>query len=128
MPSDPIKNSRKFFQIPLHRTAPGNAAGFFAGLGKAKIKEISDAVSELYGLNTCAAVSILLPLRRTQDDPMKTLPHLQRPNTRKGIIAIIEKMTLFRLKNKKFNGRYLLLGELDKTGELEPEQNSASII
>ena len=127
MPSDPIKKFTEIFS-KFPSIGPRQAmrlAFFIAGLGKTKIKEISDAVSELYGLNTCARCfhTFTLTANPGRSDE-KLCPICSDPTREKGIIAIIEKETdLISLeKKKKFNGRYLLLGELDKTGELEPEQ------
>lgn len=46
------------------------------------------------------------------------------PSRVKKIIAVVEKATdLMSLeKTKRFNGRYLVLGDLGKTGVMEPEQ------
>ncbi len=125
MLSDPIKRFTEIFsKFPSIGPRQATRLAFYiAGLGKTKIKEISNAISGLYELNTCARCF------RTFSDPSisskQALCSICGDPTRiKGLIAVIEKETdLISLeKTKKFNGWYLLIGELHKTGELEPEQ------
>lgn len=93
-------------------------AFYIAGLGKGKVKEIADAVSELNNLTTCARCF------RTHTGQGKLCSICGDPTRSPDVIAIIEKETdlLSLEKTGKFRGWYLILGELHKTGELEPEQ------
>ncbi len=93
-------------------------AFYVAGLGKNKVKELSDAMSGLNNLTTCARCF------RTHTGSGKLCSICSDPTRAKELIAIIEKETdLMSLeKTGKFRGWYLILGELHKTGELEPEQ------
>ena len=93
-------------------------AFLIASLGKTKIKEISAAVNSLDALSTCARCF------RTHTSNSKLCSICSDPTRRSSLIAIIEKETdLISLeKTRKFNGWYLVLGDLRKTGELEPEQ------
>ncbi|MDE2001303.1 MAG: toprim domain-containing protein [Patescibacteria group bacterium] len=93
-------------------------AFYIAGLGKNRIKEIADAVAGLADLTTCARCF------RTHVGGGKLCAICADPTRDKSTIAIVEKETdlLSLEKAKKFNGWYFLMGELRKTGELEPEQ------
>jgi recombination protein RecR len=93
-------------------------AFYIAGLGKGKVKEIADAVSGLNNLATCARCF------RTHTGRGKLCSICSDPTRAENVIAIIERETdlLSLEKTKKFHGWYLILGELHKTGELEPEQ------
>ena len=93
-------------------------AFYIAGLGKNKIKEISDAISGLADLTTCTRCF------RTHQGSEKLCSMCSDLSRSKNIIAVVEKETdLMSLeRTKKFNGWYLILGELQKTGDLEPEQ------
>lgn len=101
-------------------------AFLIAGLGKNKIREIADAVSGLADLTACArCFRTHLGVHSTSSGQAgKFCDICANPMREKSLIAIIEKETdLISLeKTKKFNGWYLLIGELHKTGELEPEQ------
>jgi len=93
-------------------------AFYVAGLGKNKIREISDAVSGLGNLTTCARCF------RTHLGRGNLCSICSDASRSKDLIAIVEKETdLMSLeKTKKFSGWYLVIGELHKTGDLEPEQ------
>ncbi len=116
----PIRNFVSVFS-KLPSIGPRQAtrlAFLIAGLGKSKIREIADAVAGLADLTTCARCF------RTHLGAGKFCDICANPMREKGLIAIIEKETdlLSLEKTKKFNGWYLLIGELHKTGELEQEQ------
>ena len=123
---DPIKKFTEIFsKFPSIGPRQATRLAFYiAGLGKTKIKEISDAISGLYELNTCARCFHTYNQYSGGRTDEKLCPICSDPTRKKEIIAIIEKETdLISLeKTKKFNGWYLLIGELHKTGELEPEQ------
>lgn len=93
-------------------------AFLIAGLGKSKIREIADAVAGLAELTTCARCF------RTHLGAGKFCDICANPMRQTNLIAIVEKETdiLSIEKTRKFNGWYLLIGELHKTGELEQEQ------
>ena len=117
---DPIKNFADAFS-KLPSIGPRQAirlAFYIASLGKNKIREISSVVSELNDLSTCARCF------RTHTNNSKLCSICSDHTRSKSTIAIVEKETeLISLeKTKKFNGWYLLIGELHKNGELEPEQ------
>ena len=117
---EPIKNFVDVFS-KLPSIGPRQAtrlAFYISSLGKTKIKEISDSTAALINLTTCARCF------RTHLGTGKFCSICADPIRSKNLIAIIEKETdlLSLEKTKKFNGWYLLLGELHKTSELEPEQ------
>jgi recombination protein RecR len=117
---EPIKKFADVFS-KLPSIGPRQAirlAFYISSLGKNKIKEITDAVFELSNLETCPQCF------RTYSGEKKLCAICSDPMRTKSTIAIVEKETdlLSIEKTKKFNGWYLLLGELKKTGELEPEQ------
>ena len=86
--------------------------------GKNKIEELSRAVSELKNLKLCSQCFFIHSNFESLCDICKN------PNRRKDIIMIVEKETdvISLERPKKFNGRYLILGELDKAGILESGQ------
>jgi len=117
---DPIKNFVDVFS-KLPSLGPRQAtrlAFFISNLGKTKIKEIADAISGLTNLTGCSRCF------RTHTGSGKLCSICSNPLRSNTLIAIIEKETdLISLeKTKKFNGWYLVIGELHKNGELEPEQ------
>ncbi len=117
---DPIKKFIEVFsQLPSIGPRQATRLAFFiSSLGKMKIREIADAISGLSSLTTCARCF------RTQLGQGKLCSICADPTRKKSIIAVIEKETdlLSIEKTKKFNGWYLLVGELHKNGELESEQ------
>lgn len=117
---DPIKNFVDVFsQLPSIGPRQATRLAFFvSSLGKAKIKEIVDAISGLANLTTCGRCF------RTHLGSGRLCSICADPTRNEKIIAIVEKETdlLSIEKTKKFNGWYLLIGELHKNGELEPEQ------
>lgn len=97
-------------------------AFYIKNLGSANIQEISDAIAGLNYLQTCPGCF------STHHQNQKTDTNLcqicSNPQRNKSIIAIVEKETdLISLeKTKKFNGRYLILGNLKKDGILDSAQ------
>lgn len=86
--------------------------------GRAKIEETAEGVSDLKYLKICSRCFFV---HQNKDN----LCNICSDKTRQqNIIAIIEKETdLISLeRTKKFKGRYLILGELSKTGVLESVQ------
>lgn len=117
---EPIKNFvNKFSKLPSIGPRQATRLAFYiTGLGKNKIKEIADAISDLNNLATCSRCF------RTHLESGNLCSFCGDPTREKNLIAIVEKETdLISLeKTKKFNGWYLIIGELHKNGELEPEQ------
>jgi len=117
---DPIKKFVDVFsQLPSIGPRQATRLAFFvSNSGKTKIKEISDAVSGLAHLTACAQCF------RTQIGQGRLCSVCADPTRNKKLIAIVEKETdlLSIEKTKKFNGWYMLIGELHRNGELEPEQ------
>src|SRR3989338_11304590 len=93
-------------------------AFYLSSLGKTRLKEIASAVSGLADLTTCSRCF------RTHTGNGKLCSICSDPTRNQKLIAVVEKETdlLSLEKTKKFNGRYLVIGELQKTGDLEPEQ------
>lgn len=86
--------------------------------GQNKIEETAEAVSDLKYLKICAQCFFVHQNKDNLCDICRD------SNRRQNIIAIVEKETdLISLeRTRKFNGRYLVLGELTKTGVLESIQ------
>jgi len=86
--------------------------------GRNKIEETAEAVSDLKYLKICSECFFVYQSASTLCDICRD------SNRRQNIIAIVEKETdLISLeRTKKFKGRYLVLGELTKTGVLESVQ------
>ncbi|MBI5306701.1 recombination protein RecR [Candidatus Wolfebacteria bacterium] len=86
--------------------------------GKNKIEETARAVLELKNLKLCSQCFFIHSGADMLCDICKN------PNRKKNIIMIIEKETdIISLERpKKYNGRYLVLGELTKSGILESIQ------
>lgn len=117
---DPIK---KFVDIfaKLPSIGPRQAtrlAFYIASLGKEKTKEIANAVAGLDSLIFCSRCF------RTHHGKNGLCSICDDSTRQKNIIAVVEKETdiLSLEKTKKYNGWYLMVGELSKLGELEPEQ------
>ena len=124
----PIRNFVAVFS-KLPSIGPRQAtrlAFLIAELGKNKIQEIADAVAGLGDLTACArCFRTHLGVGNPSTGSGQALCDIcANPMREKSLIAIIEKETdlLSLEKTKKFNGWYLLIGELHKTGELEQEQ------
>ena len=117
---DPIKKFVEVFS-KLPSIGPRQAtrlAFYLSNLGKGKVKEISAAVASLAELTTCSRCF------RTHVGPGKLCSICSDPTRNPSLIAVVEKETdlLSLEKTKKFNGWYLVIGDLHKNGELEPEQ------
>lgn len=93
-------------------------AFYITSLGKEKTKEIANAVAGLDNLAFCSQCF------RTHHNKNNLCSICSDPTRQKNIIAVVEKETdlLSLEKTKKFNGWYLMVGELSKLGALEPEQ------
>lgn len=135
---NPIKNFVAVFS-KLPSIGPRQAtrlAFYIAGLGKARIQEISEVIAGLASLTFCErCFRTFTPstARYLGQSGSASSPQAGRlcsicadPTRSKSLIAIVEKETdIFSLeKTRKFNGWYLLMGELQKSGELEPEQKA----
>lgn len=117
---DPIKNFVDAY-AKLPSIGPRQAtrlAFYISNLGKAKIKDLSGAIADLANLITCSRCF------RVYVGAGKFCSICGDSTRNKSLIAVIEKETdlLSLEKTKKFNGWYLVLGELSKLGELGPEQ------
>jgi len=125
---DPIKKfAEEFSKLPSIGPRQATRLAFYiSSLGKNKIKEITDVISGLNNLETCPrCFRTHSPSTSSgQAGKAKLCGICSDPTRSKSIIAIVEKETdLMSLeKTKKFNGWYLIIGELHKNGELEPEQ------
>jgi recombination protein RecR len=86
--------------------------------GRNKIEETAEAVSDLKYLKICSECFFIHQSASTLCDICRD------KNRQQSVIAIVEKETdLISLeRTKKFKGRYLVLGELTKTGVLESVQ------
>jgi len=94
--------------------------------GKNKIEELAGAIYELKNLKICSNCffihsSVDFPAAEQARYGASLCEICKNPNRRRDIIMIVEKETdLISLERpKKFNGRYLILGELSKNGILE---------
>jgi len=117
---DPIKKFvDAFSKLPSIGPRQATRLGFYiAGLGKERIKIFTDAIAGLANLNKCSRCF------RTYANQGDFCSICSDSTRSKNLIAIVEKETdlLSIEKTKQFNGWYLILGELHKSGELEPEQ------
>lgn len=97
-------------------------AFYLKNLGNANIKEISEAVIGLNFLKTCP--ECFSTHHQNKKNNTNLCPTCSNPQRNKSVIAIVEKETdLISLeKTKKFNGRYLILGDLKKDGILDSAQ------
>lgn len=114
---DPIKKFIDIFSaLPSigSRQATRLAFKLISG-GRAKIEETAQAVSDLRYLKTCSECFFVHSNRENLCDICRD------PKRNKNIIMIVEKETdLISLERTgRFKGRYLVLGELTKTGVLE---------
>ena len=92
-------------------------AFYLVNQGKSAVAELTDAVAGIGGLKTCS-----LCFSTTQNQDLCAIcSNTQRQS---DIVAVVEKETdLVSLeKTKKFNGRYLVLGDLRKDGMLNQMQ------
>lgn len=85
-------------------------------LGNSVIKELSKAVAGLENINTCGQCFFIYESEKC--------PICTNAQRRKDVFAVVEKETdLISLeKTKKYDGRYLILGDLKKDGILETVQ------
>ncbi|NCO89290.1 recombination protein RecR [Candidatus Wolfebacteria bacterium CG18_big_fil_WC_8_21_14_2_50_39_7] len=117
---EPIKKFIEIFStLPSIGTRQATRLAFkLISSGRAKIDETAKAVDDLRYLKTCANCFFVHQNRDNLCDICRD------SNRRQNIIAIVEKETdLISLeRTKKFKGRYLVLGELSKTGVLESIQ------
>lgn len=92
-------------------------AYYIANMGKNEVFEIARAVNGLGELSGCSLCFLTTPNK-------ELCGICGDPNRDKNTIAIVEKETdLISLeKTKKFNGRYLVLGDLKKDGMLNAIQ------
>ena len=101
-------------------------AFYISNLGKAKIRELAEAIADLANLITCSRCfrAYTPPSGSGQVGKDKLCSICNDATRDKSLIAVIEKETdlLSLEKTRKFNGWYLVLGELSKLGELGPEQ------
>lgn len=116
---DPIKKFADVFSR-LPSIGPRQAlrlAFYLVESGQATLREISDTVKELQSMRLCRDCFFT-----DNQEGLCAICRNQKRN--KDVIAVVEKATdLVSLeKTRKFNGRYLVLGDLKKTGVLEPEQ------
>ena len=94
-------------------------------MGDAAIKELSQTINDLNGIETCSQCFFTYDKRQLKPEASNNLCAICRnPQRRRDIIAIVEKETdLISLeKTKKFFGRYLVLGELKKDSILNSVQ------
>jgi len=132
------KPIKKFIEVfsALPSIGPRQAhrlAFYIHSLGKNKIKEIAEAVADLSNVNVCEQCFFTHGAAPNfQDKNSVSIGNKKNnlcqicanPDRDTGVIAIIEKETdLISIeKTKKFNGRYLILGNLSKDGFLTGEQ------
>jgi len=117
---EPIKKFIEIFStLPSIGTRQATRLAFkLITSGRAKIDETAKAVDDLRYLKTCSRCFFV---HQNKDNLCDICADETR---RQNIIAIVEKETdLISLeRTKKFKGRYLVLGELTKTGVLESVQ------
>ena len=116
---EPVKNFiSSFAKLPGIGPRQATRLAFhISGQGKGAIEEMAKTISALSHLNSCSLC-------------FSTTPNLDfcsicsNPQRNKNIVAIVEKETdLISLeKTRKFNGRYLVLGDLKKDGVLNQLQ------
>lgn len=132
---EPIKKFvEKFSALPSIGPRQATRLGFYIkSLGDAAIKELADAITGLEGIKTCSKCFFSFQkqsksIHLGNSDEFVASDDLcdicSNPQRRKDLVAVVEKETdLISLeKTKKFNGRYLVLGELQKDGTLDAVQ------
>ena len=84
-------------------------------LGKSQIHDLAQSMANLQQLKTCSDCFFI---------NNGVCPICSQINRSKNIVCVVEKETdLISIeKAKKYNGTYLVLGELNKTGSLSPDQ------
>lgn len=128
---EPIKKFVELFAA-LPGIGPRQAARlafYIIKQGKNAVAEIIRTISDLNSIETCSVCFMAYEngnlRRRNIDGSTSNACHIcSNPQRRKDIIAVVEKETdLISLeKTKKFDGRYLVLGELKRDGVLETPQ------
>lgn len=90
-------------------------AFYIINLGKSQIYDLAKSMADLQQLKTCPDCFFI---------NNGACPVCSNSNRTKSIVCVIEKETdLISIeKAKKYNGIYLVLGELNKTGSLSPDQ------
>lgn len=120
MLSEPIKKFIEIFSVlPGIGIRQATRLAFkLINSGRNKIEETAEAVSDLKYLKICAQCFFVHQNKDSLCDICRD------SNRRQNIIAVVEKETdLISLeRTRKFKGRYLVLGELTKTGVLESVQ------
>jgi recombination protein RecR len=93
-------------------------AFYIAENDRTDLTNLSEALTELQKLKLCTRCFFV------HETPGDLCEICANPSRLKSLIAVVEKATdLISLERaSKFNGRYLVLGDLKKTGVLEPEQ------
>lgn len=118
---DPIqKFIEEFEKLPSIGSRQATRLAFYLiQQGRGKINKLGNSLFELGNLKNCS--NCFFP---HQNANQLLCPVCANPKRNKNIIAIVEKETdLISLeKTKKFNGRYLIIGDLKKTGILESNQ------
>lgn len=114
---DPIKNFiDKFSKLPSIGPRQATRLAFHVtNLGKNEIYNLTKTIADLQSLKTCPECFFITHTH---------CPVCSNPQRQRNIICLVEKETDFISleKVKKYNGVYLILGELGKTGSLSPEQ------
>lgn len=84
-------------------------------LGRNEIYDLAKTIADLQSLKNCSECFFIIH---------NNCPVCSNPQRQRNIVCIVEKETdLMSLeKAKKYNGIYLILGELNKTGSLNNEQ------
>lgn len=117
---EPIKKFIEVFSsLPLIGTRQATRLAFkLINSGRDKIEETNEAVSSLRYLKICSQCFFVHQNKDNLCDICRD------PKRQQNVIAIVERETdLVSLeRTKKFKGRYLVLGELTKTGVLESIQ------
>ena len=127
---DAIKNFIALFaKLPGIGPRQANRLAFHVlRKGNASIADLANVIGKLTQLQTCSQCFFPFEPNRAHNeskDLSQRLCHIcNNPNRKQNVIAIIEKETdlLSLEKTKRFNGRYLVLGELAKDGILETDQ------
>ncbi len=117
---DPIKNFIAIFsKLPSIGLRQATRLAFYLiGKGKNQIEETAKAISDLKHLKICSMCFFIHSNKDNLCDICRD------PQRQKSIFMVIEKETdLISIeRTKKFKGRYLVLGELAKSGNLESAQ------
>ncbi len=110
----------RFSELPSIGPRQATRLAFYlVNKGKATVDDLARAVAGLGELQNCATC-----FRVAKVDMKKNCPICADPRRTADLIAIVEKETdlLSIEQTKKFNGRYLVIGELEKDGFLSSAQ------